>query len=233
MVAVILAGGQGTRLLPITNDLPKALLPIGGKPVVRVVLERLKRSGVTTIYMAINHRADQIKAALGDGSETGLEILYSIEQTPLSTVGPLKLIDNLPEQFIVMNADILTDLDVGELSEFHANHDAALTVAIHKGTERIDFGVITTDSDGIVTEFREKPEYEFSVSMGVYVFSRRLLKSIPSGQRYGFDDLMRDMLSRGEKVATYPYDGYWLDIGRPNDYEQAKRDFENVPGSPE
>lgn len=225
MVAVILAGGRGSRLLPHTADIPKALVSVGGKPVVGIVLERLKKAGVTTAHLAVHYRAEQIMSALGDGSDFGIEIRYSLEEEPLSTVGPLKLIENLPEQFVVMNADVLTDLNVRDLYEFHGTHNSSLTVATYRANEMIDFGVIETDSEGTVTGFHEKPRYPFLVSMGIYVFSRHLIADIPNGTRYGFDDLMHAMLSRKESVATFPYDGYWLDIGRPADYERAARDF--------
>lgn len=230
MEAVVLAGGQGTRLLPHTSDLPKALVPVAGQPVVKILLGRLKSSGINKIRMAVNHRAEQIISALGDGSEMGLNIEYSVENKPLSTVGPLKLLSDLPEQFIVVNADIITDLDFQKLYDFHLENDANLTVATYRRTEVVDYGVLECDVDGRVSTFQEKPSYHFSVSMGIYVFSRSLLAQIPEGEKYGFDNLMKDLLSRGENVATYSYDGYWMDVGRPSDYEQAQKDLEEKPG---
>ncbi|MBU0982652.1 MAG: NTP transferase domain-containing protein [candidate division Zixibacteria bacterium] len=225
MEAVILAGGQGRRLLPHTAEIPKPLVPVGDRPIVEILLGQLKKAGVTRVHMAVNHLADMIESALGDGSRLGLEIRYSHEPAPLSTVAPLKLIPDLPDNFLVINGDILTDLDVGRLYDLHTSKGVALTVATHARSETIDYGVITTGPDNVVRGFAEKPHYDFVVSMGVYVFARRLLTVVPEAVPYGFDDLMAELLKNGEPVLTCPYDGYWLDVGRPADYEQAQRDI--------
>ena len=229
MEAVILAGGQGTRLVPYTADLPKALVPVCGKPVVEILLHRLKLSGVTKAYLAVNHRADQIRTVLGDGQRLGLNISYSEEPTPLSTVGPITLIPSLPEHFLVANADILTDLDFRMLTERHRQSGCNLTVAIYKRTEKIDYGVLDVGSDSRVTGFSEKPDYHFSVSMGVYVFSGAVLEFVPHGKPFGFDDLMRTLIEKRQPINTLLHRGFWLDIGRVDDYQRANsRDIQSV-----
>ncbi|MBI5266140.1 MAG: NTP transferase domain-containing protein [candidate division Zixibacteria bacterium] len=229
MEAVILAGGQGTRLAPYTTELPKALVPVCGKPVVEVLLHRLKLAGVTKAYLAVGHRADQLRTALGDGRRLGLELSYSEEPMPLSTVGPITLLPSLPEYFFVANADILTDLDFAMLYDHHRRSDCELTVATYQRTEKIDYGVIEADHNGRVTKFSEKPDYHFSVSTGIYVFSKAVLEFVPHGQPFGFDDLMRTMLEKHQPVNTVQHHGFWLDIGRIDDYERANSgDAESV-----
>ena len=228
LTAVVLAGGQGSRLMPHTAEIPKPLVPLDGRPIVEYMLDRLHRGGVRRVVMAVNHMADQIETALGDGSRYGLEISYSREERPLSTVAPLKLIEDLPERFIVANADVLTDLDIGHLYQVHVENRAMLTVATYQRTESIDYGVLVTDPDSRVVGFTEKPDYSFVVSMGIYVFSREVLQYVPENKPFGFDDLMFKLLAERLPVWSYPYDGYWLDIGRPSDYFRAQEEIERV-----
>ncbi len=226
MEAVILAGGKGTRLQPYTAEIPKPLVTVGDRPIIEILLARMKKCGIKRVHLAVNHLAHLVMAALGDGSRLGIEIVYSREETPLSTVGPLKLIENLPEHFIVANGDILTDIDFQTLFDYHIDGGAKLTVATQQRTTKIDYGVLETSTQGTVSGFREKPTYTFVVSMGIYVFSREVLKVVPEGQRFGFDDLMLALLKRREAINTFPFDGFWLDIGRPEDYEKACLDAE-------
>ncbi len=224
MVAVVLAGGVGSRLQPLTNELPKPLVPVGGKPVIELLLTRLKQSGVSTVHLAVHHFADQLKAQLGNGERFGLSIQYSQESEPLSTIGPLSLISNLPENFLAVNGDIITDLDFRSVYDTHIKNKAQLTVVTCKRSHKMDYGVFETDAQGRVTNFTEKPEFSFVVSSGMYVFNRSLLSLIPKQQRFGFDDLVFACLKQRIPIQTYPFEGYWLDIGRPDDYEQAQKD---------
>jgi len=228
MEAVILAGGKGTRLQPYTAEIPKPLVTVDDKPIIEILLARMKKCGVRKVHLAVNHLAHLVMAALGDGSRLGIEITYSREETPLSTVGPLKLIKNLPEHFIVANGDILTDIDFQTLFDHHIRSRAKLTVGTQQRTTRIDYGVLEMDAGGTVGGFREKPTYTFVVSMGIYMFSREVLKLVPEGRKFGFDDLMLALLERRESVNTFPFDGFWLDVGRPDDYRQANRDIEKI-----
>ncbi len=230
MQAVILAGGKGTRLEPYTTEIPKPLVPLAGKPIVEILLTRMKKHGVDEVFICVSHLAHLIAAVLDDGSRLGLKIKYSLEDAPLSTVAPLKLLDGLDDNFIVANGDILTDLDFAQLYHHHVDSHAALTVATHRRLNKIDYGVLETDGAGRVTGFKEKPVYDFTVSMGIYVFSKRILDLVPDNKPFGFDDLMYLLLERKEPISAYSYDGYWMDIGRPDDYDQAKEDVSRDGG---
>jgi len=229
MHAVILAGGKGVRLRPYTTALPKPLVPIGDShAILEIVLEQLATYGFHSVTLAINHLGRLIKAFVGDGGRWGLTVDYIEETVPLSTVGPLfGLADRLPEHFLVMNGDVLTNLDYGELLRSHGLSGAPLTVAVAARETKIDFGVLTVEGDKILG-FTEKPAMTYRVSMGVYGMSRRTLAPYPAGLAFGFDQLVLDLLDTGNHPASYGFDGYWLDIGRPEDYDAANRDFETL-----
>lgn len=225
MRAVILAGGKGVRLKPYTITLPKPLVPVGEEPIMQLVLVGLANQGIKRVDICVNHMCDLIKAYFGDGSQLGLDIRYSREEKPLGTVGPLRLLNNLPDDFLVMNGDVLTDLSLRRLYHEHLNNDAIMTIAVFKRRTAVDFGVIKFDDDNYVWKFIEKPEYDASVSMGVYIFNRRVLEYVPENTYFGFDDLMYELLQAKERVKVVEHHGYWLDIGRPDDYERANNDF--------
>ncbi|UCE24902.1 MAG: NTP transferase domain-containing protein [Candidatus Zixiibacteriota bacterium] len=229
MQAVVLAGGKGARLKPYTTEIPKPLVPLGDKPVIEILLAGLKKHGANDVVICVNHLAHLISSVLEDGERFGLNIRYSLEKEPLSTVAPLKLIENLQDNFLVANGDILTDLDFNKLYQHHLESEAGLTVATHQRRHKVDYGVIGTGDDNRVVAFEEKPTAEFTVSMGIYVFSKRILDLVPDGAPFGFDDLMYLLLEKNEPVGTFPFDGYWMDIGRPDDYEQAKEDIKSNP----
>ncbi|WP_415948500.1 sugar phosphate nucleotidyltransferase [Streptomyces sp. KLOTTS4A1] len=226
MHAVILAGGKGIRLRPYTTTLPKPLVPIGDQhAILEIVLRQLAASGFSSCTVAIGHLGHIIRAYVGDGSQWGLRVDYATEDSPLGTMGPLlPLLDRLPEQFLVMNGDILTDLDFGDVLARHSDSGAPLTVATYARKVAIDFGVLTTDSGRIVS-FAEKPQLDYRVSMGVYGLSRRSLAAYTPGLPLGFDELVLDLLATGTPPHTYEFDGYWLDIGRPDDYDRANAEF--------
>ncbi len=229
MRAVLLAGGKGTRLRPFTTTIPKPLVPVGDIPIMELLLRQLSSRGCDRVTVAVGHMAQLIMAYFGDGSKWDLSIDYSIEDEPLNTIGPLKLIPDLPEHFLVMNGDLLTDLDMSKLYEAHVESGAAGTVATYERDVRIDFGVLSYDAESRrVTGFIEKPVEHFSVSMGIYAFSRDILDLVPDGEPFGFDELMLASIDRGLDVRAFPHDGYWLDIGRPDDYDRANRDVEAV-----
>ena len=224
--AVILAGGKGTRLRPYTVVLPKPLMPIGEYPILEVIVRQLARHGFREITLTVNHQADIIRAFFGDGSRWNVSIAYSLEDRPLRTIAPLRMVADLPDNFLLMNGDVLTDMDLGSLYETHVAEGRLFTLAATARTTRIDYGVLEVDSANRLVGFREKPEIKHLVSMGIYVVSKRVLDFIPPDGMYGFDDLMWRLLEQGERVHVEPYTGYWLDIGRPDDYMQAIDDFE-------
>jgi len=224
---VILAGGQGKRLAPYTFVIPKPIVPIGTTPILEIVLRQLARHGFTKVTIALGHMSEIIKAVAGDGSRFNVDISYSQETQPLGTVGPLRLIDGLDGDFIVMNADLLTDLDFTEIWEFHKRHGAIATIATYQKHTKLELGVLDSDKDGRILSFKEKPTLIHNVSMGIYVFSHRVLDYIPAGMHFGFDALMLALLEKGERVQAFPFAGRWLDIGVPADYERAQQEFED------
>jgi len=226
--AVILAGGKGTRLRPYTVVLPKPLMPIGDFPILEVIVRQLAQHGFGHITMAVNHQAEIIKAFFTDGSKWGIKIDYSLEDQPLGTMGPLRLIDDLPEDFLVMNGDVLTNLDYGRFHREHAADRRLFTISSKKRVETIDYGVLEMDANHSLVGFREKPHADYMVSMGVYMVNRTVLELVPENRPYGFDTLMLDMLAAGRQVIVKEFDGYWLDIGRPADYAKATEEFESM-----
>jgi mannose-1-phosphate guanylyltransferase len=227
--AVILAGGKGTRLRPYTTSIPKPLVPIGDETaILEIVLRQLARDGFGRITIAIGHLGELIRAYVGNGEQWGLDVDYATEDEPLGTMGPVvAILDRLPEQFLVLNGDILTDLSYSALLGAHAASDAPLTIATHRRRVDVDFGVLTVEA-GKVVGFVEKPILDYEVSMGVYAVSRSALASYRAGEPLGFDRLVLDLLAAGRNPASYAFDGYWLDIGRPEDYDRANAEFDRL-----
>ncbi len=224
--AVILAGGRGTRLRPYTVVLPKPLMPIGEYPILEVVIRQLVSHKFNHITIAINHQAELFKAFFGDGSKWRVLIDYSLEDKPLGTMGPLRLIKNLPAHFLVMNGDILTDLNYSAFYDEHTFNDQLFTISAHHREQYIDYGVLQTNNDGMLQGFYEKPTTNYKVSMGVYMVSRNILSYIPEDEPYGFNNLMLDLLKAKQTVNVKFFEGYWLDIGRADDYIKAIEEFE-------
>lgn len=224
--AVVLAGGKGARLRPYTVALPKPLMPLGDYPILEIIVRQLARHGFKHITLAVNHQADIIKAFFDNGVKWGVRIDYSLETEPLSTIAPLGLIQDLPDHFLLMNGDVLTDLDLRALYERHVAEDRLFTIAATHRVHTIDYGVLETSHTNVLTGFSEKPTMRYMVCMGVNVASRAILSKIPPQRKYGLDDLLLDLLRCGERVQVEPYDGCWLDIGRPEDYIQASEQFE-------
>jgi NDP-sugar pyrophosphorylase family protein len=224
--AVILAGGKGTRLRPYTTTIPKPLVPIGDQcAILEIVLRQLAREGFRRVTITIGHLGELIRAYVGTGAQWNLEVDYATEEKPLGTMGPVvAILDRLPEEFLVMNGDILTDLGYAALLAAHSASDAPLTIATYQRRLEVDFGVLTVEA-GRVVGFSEKPTLDYQVSMGVYALSRSALAGYPKGEPLGFDGLVLDLLAAGRNPASYPFSGYWLDIGRPEDYDRANAEF--------
>jgi len=229
MHAVILAGGKGTRLRPYTTTIPKPLVPIGDDcAILEIVLRQLSASGFGRVTLAIGHLGELIRAYVGTGEQWGLECDYALETKPLGTMGPVvAVLDRLPADFLVLNGDILTDLPYADLLGAHAASAAPITIATYRRRVEVDFGVLEVQ-DGRVVGFSEKPRLDYSVSMGVYALSKATLSGYSAGEALGFDQLVLDLLARGRYPASYAFDGYWLDIGRPEDYDRANQEFASL-----
>jgi len=207
-------------------------MPIGDRAILDVVVRQLRGHGFTHLTVAVGYLAHLIRAVFGDGSAHGVQIDYHMEEDPLGTAGPLATVDGIDGTFLAMNGDILTTLDYTALCRAHVQADNALTVATHRRTVRSEYGVLHVDGGAgemqSVTGFEEKPEIPYIVSMGVYVLEPRALEHIPRGRRFDVPDLVLALLAAGERVGSYLYEGYWLDIGRHDDYEQALADSERI-----
>jgi NDP-sugar pyrophosphorylase family protein len=205
------------------------LVPIGEEyAILDIIMQQLRSHGFERATLAIGHLGSLIRAFVGDGSRWDIVVDYAEEEAPLSTIGPLlNFLDQLPEHFLVMNGDVLTDLDYVDLLNHHTEKQAPLTIATYQRKVKIDFGTLET-SDGRITNFVEKPTLSYGVSMGVYAMSRKTLAPYPRNVSFGLDELVLDLLTRNEKPAAYDFDGYWLDIGRPDDYDEANRDFDRL-----
>ena len=222
-----MCGGKGTRLRPFTNVLPKPLVPLGDASVLEMVLKQLRHFGFSKVVLAVGYKAEIIMAVIGDGKRFGLEVTYHVEDKPLGTMGALSGIEGLEENFIVTNGDICTDMNFGDFYQSHVSSGATATVGTYNRREKIELGVITIDgSEGAITGFQEKPEFDFKVAMGVNAFNRSILSLIPDHKFFGFDDLMHAMIAGKIDVRSYLFEGLWHDIGRADDYTEVATEFD-------
>ncbi len=228
MKAVILAGGKGTRLAPYTKILPKPLLPIGDMPILEILLRQMHHAGIRQAVITVGHLAELLRLFFQDGQRVGMDITYSYEEQPLGTAGPLALVPGLDETFLVSNGDVLTNLQMAELVAFHRANKAVATIATHRRQVKIDLGVLELNGNNQVQGYIEKPTYDYLVSMGIYVFEPMVLDYIEKNQYLDFPNLVQMLLADGRNVVSYPFDDYWMDLGRPDDYEQAVHDFERL-----
>jgi NDP-sugar pyrophosphorylase family protein len=230
MRVIILSGGKGVRLAPLTEVIPKPLVPIGGMPILEIVIRQLEAQGFRKITLAVGYMSELIKAFFQDGSRFGVKIDYSYEKEPLGTAGPLALIDRIDDTFLVMNADVLTNINYRELVSYHQAQKGVTTIATYERLTKIDLGVIIKNGDGRVVDYIEKPSYKHLVSMGIYVFEPQVLELIPKKVYLDFPDLVKRLLNESQAVHYYHFPGYWLDIGRHDDYAKAAQDFEILKG---
>ena len=223
--AVIMAGGEGRRLRPLTESTPKPLVDVGGKPLVELMIERLRLAGMTDITIALHHKSELIRERLGDGSRLGVRIDYVLEPSPLGTMGALTLLrDRLDAPFFVVNADILTKCDFRAMWAFHrAQDNAAMTVGVSLHQVEIPYGEFTLRGDRVV-RVDEKPRKEYPINAGIYVLDPAALAAIPAGEYFDATDLIRALVTRGSVVAAYTIREYWLDVGRLDDFHKADRD---------
>ena len=226
MKAFILAGGKGSRLLPYTTNFPKPLMPIKDKPILEIVIDRLRKADIKDFIFGTGHLAELLQAFFGNGEKFGVSISYSREDEPLGTAGPLNLVrDEFTDTFLVMNGDILTDLDFHKLINYHKNEKSVATIALSRRTVDIDFGVVTLKNENQFSEWKEKPQIEYLVSTGIYIFEPEALDVLPSEGFFNLPDLIVKLAENNKKVTGYIHHGYWLDIGRASDYAKACEDY--------
>jgi NDP-mannose synthase len=221
--AIILAGGRGRRLEPYTSVLPKPLMPVGDRPILEITIDRLVESGISDITLCVGHLAHLIEAVFNGRPQTA-RLGYVREDEPLGTAGPLRLVGGLEGTFLLMNGDLLTDLEFSDLVDVHRRAGNVVTIATHERRDTIDYGVLHVGQGESprLERYEEKPEITLTVSMGIYAMEPSVLEYIPEGY-FDFPDLIGALLEAGLPVGTYPYQGFWLDIGRRDDYELAIR----------
>jgi NDP-mannose synthase len=229
MRAIILAGGKGTRLHPYTVAIPKPLVPIGENQVIlEIVIGQLAKHGFDHITITVSHFSNLVMSYFGDGSRWGVKIDYSFEEVPLHTIGALTIIKDLPENFLVINGDTITELNYGELFREHVKRGNLVSVSAKKREVKIDFGVLKFDPDNHLVEFSEKPTHYSYVALGVNCFNRSVIEGLPQKTWYGFDSLMHDSLAAQKPIWIYDFDGMWFDIGRPEDYQHVVEHYDEI-----
>ena len=228
MRAVILAGGEGKRLRPLTKSIPKPLLPVNNKPILQLIIGQLRREGFEDIHIATGYRGEMIESYFGDGASFGVNIQYTREQQPLGTAGPLKLLD-LPadEPVLTMNGDLLTEAPFRNIYAFHKEHNPLVTICSVSHSTQVEYGVLETENSRVLG-ITEKPQLRFDIFAGIAVLSPEAIASIPTGQPYQMTDLLQDICQNGSKVLVYPVKEFWLDIGQQEQYERANELVEGL-----
>ena len=227
-LVVIMAGGRGVRLAPLTQTCPKPMLKVAGRPVLETIIERMRAQGFRRFRLAVNYLAEMIEGHFGDGDGFGVEIDYLRETDPRGTAGALSLLAERPDEpFIVMNGDVLTRTVFGDLLDFHDEHRAAATVCVREHRFEAPFGVVETEGHRLIS-IREKPTFRWFANAGIYVLGPDALKQVPDSGHYDMPTLLATLSDRGDTVGAFPIHEYWIDIGRPPDFELARSDYEAV-----
>lgn len=222
--AVVMAGGFGTRLKPLTNETPKPMLPVGDKPLLERTIAQLRQAGITEVNISTHYRHDKIVAHFGDGADFGVKLNYVQEPQPLGTAGALGLMGRPERTTLVINGDILTTVDFRAMSAFHAAHRADVTVAVRLYEVKVPYGVVDCDAER-VTGLREKPDYRFFVNAGIYLVEPNAWNFINAGERLDMTQMIERLIAGGGTVVSFPVREYWLDVGQPDDYQRAQRDM--------
>lgn len=225
MRAVLMAGGRGSRLAPLTTVLPKPLMPLSDRPIIDVLIRQLVAAAVSQIDISVGHLGGLIEAWVRHDADYGVPIEFLYEDAPLGTAGALRNVRDPGGTFLAMNGDILTDLRFGDLVTAHESSDAVATMAVKRREVQIEYGVVHTGGDGHILRLEEKPTLQYTVSMGIYAFNPQIIELIGDGERIDFPDLLLRAIEHGETVGTYAFDGYWRDIGNRDDYEAAIAEF--------
>lgn len=224
--AVVMAGGFGSRLRPLTDDLPKPMLPVGGRPLMERIIDQLRSAGINRVNITTHYKPDKITSYFGDGSAFGVEMNYVNEDLPLGTAGALGLIAPTKETLLVINGDILTHVDFKSMLIYHKEHKADMTVAVRRYELQVPYGVIECEEE-TVCSLTEKPQLSFFVNAGIYLIEPNVFEYITKGQRMDMTDLIQRLLVEGRRVVSFPIREYWLDIGHHASYRQAQEDVEN------
>ena len=228
--AVIMAGGPGTRLRPLTENLPKPMLPVGDKPIMERVVEQLRAAGIHRLNVTTHYRPETITEHFGTGEKFGVEIRYIQEENPLGTAGAIGLVPATDEPLLVINGDILTRVDFRAMLDFHHEHQAEMTVAVRQHEFHFPYGLVETNEVEI-TGITEKPVMKHLINAGIYLMSPETCRSIPTGRPFDMPDLIKQLISDGRRVVGFPIYEYWLDIGEHTEYQQAQTDIEKQEGS--
>jgi len=224
--AVIMAGGSGTRLRPLTDEVPKPMLPVGDRPLMELIIEQLRQTGIRRVNITTHYRPEKIMSYFGSGKELGVELNYVAEERPLGTAGALGLMDSPEEPLLVINGDILTRVNFRAMLDYHREHGADLTVAVRKYDLQVPYGVVECEGHN-VSRLREKPSLSFLVNAGIYLLEPVVHRYIPNGQHLDMTDLIEGLIVKGRTVVSFPVVEYWLDIGEHADYERAQEDVRN------
>lgn len=225
----IMAGGKGTRLMPLTKDTPKPMLHVGDKPIIEHNIDRLIKYGIKNIYISVNYLADKIKEYFQDGSDKGVSINYVQEDRPLGTLGSVKLVEDLEHDYVmVMNSDILTDIDYNGFFQTFLRSGADMAVATTSYQVDVPYGVMEVGNGNFVNALKEKPRYTYYSNAGIYIIKKELLGLVPQNEFYNVTDLMEALIKQGKKLISFPILGYWLDVGKPQDFEKAQEDVKKL-----
>lgn len=223
--AVVMAGGYGTRLRPLTEEIPKPMLPVGDRPLLERIIQQLREAGIRRVNLTTHYKGEIIAQHFGDGRDFGVEIRYVKEDQPLGTAGALSLIDVQQEPLLVINGDILTRVNFRAMLDFHREQQANMTVAVRQHECRLPYGVVETDGVQI-TSISEKPLVRYLINAGIYLLSPEACRYIPNSQSFDMPDLITKLLAEGRRVVSFPIHEYWIDVGQHDDYQQAQTDAE-------
>jgi dTDP-glucose pyrophosphorylase len=224
--AVIMAGGFGTRLWPLTEETPKPMLPVGGRPLMERIVQQLQRAGIQRLNVTTHYKPEKIVEHFGTGSAFGVDINYVNEDLPLGTAGALRLLPKPEHPFLVVNGDVLTSIDYRQMLDYHREHEADMTVAVNLHTIKVPYGVV--DSDGSrITGLREKPDLTLFVNAGIYLLDPSVYAHIPAEHHFDMTDLIHSLIEAGRRVVSFPIREYWLDVGQRPDYARAEEDLQS------
>lgn len=227
--AVLMAGGEGKRLRPLTENTPKPLLKVGDKPIIEYNIDRLAKVGIENVYVSVNYLKEQIESYFGDGSDKNINIVYIRETKPLGTIGSVLLVENFAhDDILVMNSDLLTNIDFADFYKAFKDSEADMAVAATTYNVDVPYAVLETDENQKVKTLKEKPRYTYFSNAGIYLIKKIILKMIPKDDFYDITDLMERVIEMNYNLITYPINGYWLDIGNHEDFKKAQEDIKHI-----